>query len=262
MLGAVHSLGQETQSAGLDEVECRVLGCLVEKELATPHQYPLTLNALVLACNQTTNRDPVVSYPEDTVRAAVTALKERGLARFVHPSHGRSAVRFRHALRDELGLDQVGSAVLAVLMLRGPQTPGELRSRTERMAPLADVAQVEDVLGSLASRPVALVRRLPRGPGQKEERYVHLLGNHEAATSAGHEAPTSAGHEAATSAGHEAAPSGSQEATTTQAPIGPRSELDGPRTELDALREEIRRLRAEVDELRHDLDRLQSDLGS
>ena len=138
-----------------------MLGCLIEKERTTPQQYPLSLNALTLACNQSTNRDPVVAYGEEQVQAAVTALKKRGLARFVHPTHGRSALRFRHVVDEALGLDDRARSVLAVLLLRGPQTPGELRSRTERMAEFADVAGVESVLERLADRPEPLVRRLP-----------------------------------------------------------------------------------------------------
>ncbi len=128
----------------LSAAEIRVLGSLVEKQLTTPQQYPLTLNALTLACSQSSNRDPVVAYDEHTVEAAVTSVKTKGLARFVHPSHGRSALRYAHALDDALGLAPPQLALLAVLMLRGPQTLGELRTRTERMVGFSD---------------------LPRGPG-------------------------------------------------------------------------------------------------
>src|ERR1700722_5530568 len=118
----------------LSAQEARVLGSLVEKELTTPQQYPLTLKSLVGACNQATNRDPVVDYGEGTVMSVLNALKERRLVRFVLPSHGRTAVRYRHVLGEALALDQRQCALLAVLLLRGPQTIGELRSRTERMA--------------------------------------------------------------------------------------------------------------------------------
>ena len=159
----------------LSGVEVRVLGCLVEKQLTTPQQYPLTLNALVLACNQSSNRDPVVAYGEDTVEAAVTSVKTLGLVSFVHPSHGRSALRYRHTLGDALGLEERPLALLAVLMLRGPQTSGELRVRTERMVQFADLAEVEAELDALSARHEPLAVRLRRAPGQKEERYATLL---------------------------------------------------------------------------------------
>lgn len=155
--------------------ELRVLGSLVEKELTTPQQYPLTLNALVLACNQTSNRDPVSGYDERTVEEAVTQAKTRGLVRFVHPSHGRSALRYRHELREQWGLDERQVALVAVLALRGPQTVAELRTRTERMAPIGGPADVEAELAALAGRGEPLVVRVPRGPGQKEDRFAHLL---------------------------------------------------------------------------------------
>jgi uncharacterized protein YceH (UPF0502 family) len=160
----------------LSPEEIRVVGCLVEKQLTTPHQYPLTLNALTLACNQSSNRDPVVVYDEAMVEATVTNVKTKGLARFVHPSHGRSALRYRHSLDEAIGIDVRPLALLAVLMLRGPQTPGELRARSERMADFADSHEVVAELEALAARTAPLVVRLPRAPGQKEDRYAHLLG--------------------------------------------------------------------------------------
>ncbi len=159
----------------LDPVEIRVVGSLAEKQLTTPQQYPLTLNALLLACNQTTNRDPVVSYDEALVEAALASLKERRLVRFVHPSHGRSAIRYRQVLDEMLGLDVRQLALVAVLVLRGPQTAGELRARTERMAGFEGVADVEHELEQLAARE-DLVLRLPRRAGHKEDRFAHLLG--------------------------------------------------------------------------------------
>lgn len=159
--------------------ELRVLGSLVEKQLTTPQQYPLTLNALTSACNQTSNRDPVVSYDERSVEETVTSAKTRGLARFVHPSHGRSAIRYAHTLEEALGLDQRQLALLAVLMLRGPQTAGELRTRTERMAEFEGLSDVERELARLADREDPLVVRIGRRPGQKEDRFAHLLGDSE-----------------------------------------------------------------------------------
>ena len=149
----------------------RVLGSLVEKELVTPSQYPLTIAALVAACNQSSNRDPVVSYDEGTVIATLDDLKGQRLVRFVLPSHGRSAVRYRHVLDETLALDGRQRAVLAVLLLRGPQTIGELRLRTDRMAAFDSLAEVEHELDYLGAREEPLVARLGRRPGQKEERW-------------------------------------------------------------------------------------------
>src|SRR5580704_10388104 len=123
--------------------EMRVLGSLAEKQLTTPGQYPLTLNALTLACNQTSSRDPVVTYDKETVEATVTRAKTMGLARFYHPSHGQSALRYGHTLDETLGLDNRQLALVAVLMLRGPQTLAELRTRTQRMADFSDTREVE-----------------------------------------------------------------------------------------------------------------------
>jgi uncharacterized protein YceH (UPF0502 family) len=226
----------------LDPQEVRVLGCLVEKQLSTPQQYPLTLNALVSACNQSSNRDPVVSFSEEAVERAVTGAKAKGLVRFVHPSHGRSALRYRHELAEQLGLDERQLALLAVLMLRGPQTPGELRSRTERMARLDGLGEVEAELGALAGREEPLVRRLTRSPGQKEDRYTHCLGS-----------PGRAELDVGSRAGEEWSPSG------TEVPSA------APGTEVPAAgawSEELAELRAEVARLRRDLDELRSQLGA
>jgi uncharacterized protein YceH (UPF0502 family) len=153
----------------------RVIACLIEKQLTTPQQYPLTLNALVLACNQSSNRDPVVSYEEGAVQHTLSSLKEIGLVRFVYPSSGRSATRYRQVLGEALGLDEKELAVLAVLLLRGPQTAGELRIRTERMATFDGLGAIANELDRLATKAEALVLQLDRRPGQKEERWVQLL---------------------------------------------------------------------------------------
>ena len=153
----------------------RVLGSLVEKGLATPQQYPLTINALVAACNQTSNREPVVSYDEVTVQSALDDLKDLRLVRFVLPSHGRSVVRYRQVLDEALGLDDRQIAILAVLMLRGAQTVGELRTRTERMARFEGQVEVEHELELLGSRDEPLVTNVGRRPGQKEERWASPL---------------------------------------------------------------------------------------
>ena len=156
-----------------DPVEIRVLGCLIEKQRTTPDQYPLSMNALRLACNQTTNREPVVAYDEQTVRAALHALSRKELVRLAS-GPGSRAVKYRHLLEEKLGLGPGALSLLAVLMLRGPQTLGELKQRTERMHRFESLAEVEQTLGVLAERELA--RRLPRRPGQKEERFGQLLG--------------------------------------------------------------------------------------
>ncbi|MBD0338504.1 MAG: YceH family protein [Thermoleophilia bacterium] len=157
----------------LDAAELRVLGCLVEKQRTTPDAYPLSLNALRLACNQSTNRDPVVDYEEATIRDALAGLSRRGWARLAS-GRGSRAVKYRHLLEEALGLDGPELSLLAVLVLRGPQTPGELKQRSERLHAFASVADVIETLERLGVR--ELVARLPRRPGQKEERYTHRLG--------------------------------------------------------------------------------------
>jgi uncharacterized protein YceH (UPF0502 family) len=159
----------------MDPIEARVVGGLAEKQLTTPQQYPLSLNALVLACNQTSNREPVVDYEESLVEVALSSLKAGGWVRFVHPSHGRSVIRYRQVLDEKLGLDERRLALMAVLLLRGPQTGGELRARTERMADFESIAAIESDLERMAAEPEPLVVRLPRRPGQKEERWAQLL---------------------------------------------------------------------------------------
>ena len=158
----------------LTPVEVRVLGCLVEKQATTPEVYPLSTNALRLACNQRSSRDPVVDYDEGTMTAALISLRERGLARTVR-GEGSRVYKHAHLLPEALGIDQEAVAVLSVLMLRGAQTAGELRARTERQH-LFSVEEVEQTLDRLAEREPPLVRLLPRQPGQREARWTHLLG--------------------------------------------------------------------------------------
>ena len=157
----------------LDAVELRVLGCLVEKQQTTPDQYPLSLNALRLASNQSTNREPVVDYDEATIRSALTRLGDRGWTRLASGPSSRVA-RFRHLLDDALDLTPSQLALLALLMLRGPQTAAELRTRAERLYPFASVADVEAALTTLAEH--ELVLRLPRRHGERGERWTQLLG--------------------------------------------------------------------------------------
>jgi len=157
----------------LTVVEGRVLGCLLEKERTVPDQYPLTLNALVSACNQSSSRDPVMHLADHEVEAALVSLKTQGLLRFVHPSHGRSVTRYRQVADESWGVEREAAAVLAVLLVRGPQTAAELRTRTERLHDFTSVEAVESALHELADD--RRVRMLERLPGQKESRWQQLL---------------------------------------------------------------------------------------
>src|ERR1044072_2687507 len=159
-----------------DAVEIRVVGCLLEKQRTTPDAYPLSLNALRLACNQATNRDPVVEYDEATVVEALRRTALRGWTRLARGA-GSRARKYRHLLDEALDADDAELALLAVLTLRGPQTPGELKQRTERLHDFADLAAVHDTLDRLSER--GYVARLERRPGQKEERYEQLLGGND-----------------------------------------------------------------------------------
>lgn len=159
-----------------DAVELRVVGCLVEKQRTTPDAYPLSLNALRLACNQSTNRDPVVDYDEETVSAALRRLALRGWTRLASGA-GSRARKYRHLLPEALGVDDEELALLAVLMLRGVQTPGELKQRSERLHAFPSLGAVQETLERLIEREMAV--RHPRRPGQKEERYEQVLGGEE-----------------------------------------------------------------------------------
>ncbi len=172
----------------LSHEETRVLGCLIEKQHTTPDAYPMTVNALRLACNQATNRDPVVDFEETAVREAAQRLGRRGWARFTSGAGSRTA-KYRHVLDQALGLPHDELVILATLMLRGAQTPGELKGRSDRLHAFADLAAVDDALERLIARD--LVVRLPRRPGQKEERYEHALGSQEAGTVAPSPTPSS-----------------------------------------------------------------------
>lgn len=198
----------------LDRTEQRVMGSLLEKERTVPDTYPMTLNGLRTACNQTSGRDPILSLSELDVQAALDRLRPRGLTRVLHPSHGARQPKHRQVLDEVLGLDEGERAVLTLLLLRGPQTPGELRSRSERLHPFADLEEVDAALRSLAGRDEPLVREQDRRPGQKEQRWVHLMG-----------------------------PAG--EPMPDPAP----SELDALRAELADARAEIARLQQELDDL-------------
>jgi hypothetical protein len=161
------------QHSGLSPAETRVLGCLLEKQRTTPDMYPLTLNALRLACNQSTNREPVAEYDDGVVRDALHRLERRGFTRLAS-GRGSRAPKYRHLLADALPMAEDEQALMCVLMLRGPQTPGELKQRAERMHGFAGLEAVQETLERLLAR--RLVSRVGRRPGQKEERYAQLLG--------------------------------------------------------------------------------------
>ncbi|MEP7075562.1 MAG: YceH family protein [Acidobacteriota bacterium] len=158
----------------LSETEVRVLGCLVEKQLTTPEYYPLTLNALVSACNQKSNRDPVVSYDDTVATEALDSLRDKNLVYVFYGSTSR-VVKYKHMLPSVYSLDPGETAVVTVLMLRGPQTAGEIRGRSDRLYDFEGVGQVQQTLDELASRAESLVVKLERQPGQKDARYAHLL---------------------------------------------------------------------------------------
>jgi uncharacterized protein YceH (UPF0502 family)/protein-L-isoaspartate O-methyltransferase len=165
-----------TAERDLDPIEQRVLGSLLEKQTTVPASYPLSLNSLRTACNQTTSREPVTAYDDRTILDAIDRLKSRGLARVVWAGSGSRVLKYHQVLADVLDLTDPARALLTVLLLRGPQSAGELRARTERLHAFADKAAVDAELHALAARPVPLVREAGRRPGQQDVRWVHLLG--------------------------------------------------------------------------------------
>ena len=218
----------------LNDVEVRILGSLIEKEVTTPDNYPLSLNALTLACNQTSNREPVMQLDEAAVNAAIVALRRRSLLRAIQPS-GSRVTKYSHLLGEALDLDARELAVLDVLMLRGPQTAGELNARTGRLAEFADLAQIETTLEALMSRQAdALVVMLPRRAGQKEVRYAHLLSG------------TPSTPEVVDSADSEAAPIPRGLADTAST----KDEIALLQRTVEELKAELAALRAQFDEFR------------
>jgi uncharacterized protein YceH (UPF0502 family) len=216
----------------LSDIEVRILGSLLEKEVTTPENYPLSLNALLAACNQTTNRDPVMRLDEDTATHWIISLRRGGLLHQIQPV-GSRVTKFEHRLVEEWKLGPRELAVLGVLMLRGPQTPGELHGRTARLAQFADIAEMEGVLESLIARqPEPLVARLPRRPGQKEVRYTHLLSGEPAQA----DAPE----------------------TADAPPLPTRRRADADDDRVAALERTVEALQAEVAELRAGLDALRA----
>jgi uncharacterized protein len=217
----------------LDSLEARVIGCMLEKQITTPDQYPLSLNALVSACNQKSNRDPVLSLDEPTVQRTLDGLARKHLL-LERSGFGSRVPKYQHLFCNteygSLKLTPQELALVCELLLRGPQTPGELRSRAARLAPFADGAQVEATLQGLLERESApLVARLPREPGRRESRYRHLFGG---------EPPPPA-------PGESAAPRAAEGKAAAAAAAD-----DDLAQRLAALEEEVRRLRAELDELR------------
>jgi uncharacterized protein YceH (UPF0502 family) len=211
-----------------DAVEIRVVAALVEKQRTTPDQYPLTLNSLRLACNQSTNRDPVVEYDEATIRSALDRLGRRKWTTLASWSTARS-VKYKHLLDQALGLSDPQLALLTVLMLRGPQTPGELRQRGERMHRFDSGEELERGLGELIER--ELVAALPRQPGERGQRYAHRLG----------EADGEAASAAPVPEEPAAAPS-----DAVPADDGLAARLERLEEEVAALREQLRALRADL----------------
>lgn len=160
----------------LSAMEQRVLGALMEKQVTVPSTYPMTMNALRTACNQLNSREPVTEYGENELDDCLRSLRDRGLVRFVWEGKGSRALKYQQLLVDELALMGHERALLTVLLLRGPQSAGQLKTRTERLHPFADKDEAQRVLTSLASREVPLVQLLPRQPGQQDPRWIHLLG--------------------------------------------------------------------------------------
>jgi hypothetical protein len=214
----------------------------VEKELTTPQQYPLTITALVAACNQSSNRDPVVDYDEGGVIATLDELKAQRLVRFVLPSHGRSVVRYRHVLDETLGLDARQSAIVGMLLLRGAQTVGELRVRTERMADFDGLTGVEHDLELLAARTEPLAASVGRRPGQKEERWASTLVE-----------PADEPSAAVRYDGAEVSLSDGARADDASGAASLSELVDGLRAEVAGLRSDVALLRSEFDELRASL---------
>jgi uncharacterized protein YceH (UPF0502 family) len=236
----------------LSSTETRVLGCLLEKQRTTPDAYPLSLNALRLACNQSTNRDPVVEYDDAVIRDALHRLERRGYTRLASGAGSRAA-KYRHLLADALPMSSAEQAVICVLMLRGPQTPGELKQRSERMHAFADLADVHDTLARLIERELAA--RLERRPGHKEERYAQLL--------QGQDDEQRIAYESTADGPPRAAWSGTTGAAALDRPLAANapSAANG-RSELDELRERVAQLERDVALLREQIRDPASELQS
>ena len=215
----------------LTDIEARVLGALIEKELTTPEYYPLSLNALVNACNQKSNRDPAMNLDDDTVSDAMRSLDKEGLAGRADNMDGR-VTKYEHRLQEAFNFDRRETAVLCELLLRGPQTPGELRGRASRMHPFEDIGQVQSTLQKLMQREPVLVKVLPRQPGTKEARYTHLLSGDVAAPESHAHAPEPAIAEPKAGGGDRLARLESEVATLRQ-------ELGDVKTQLAVFRKQF-----------------------
>jgi len=207
----------------LNHVEARILGALIEKDITTPEYYPLSLNALLNACNQKSNREPVMNLGENAVRDALLALNEKGLAGPVSSADSR-VPKYEHRLQEVFNLPRAETAVLCVLLLRGPQTPGELRGRTERMHRFEELSDVHSALQRLIQRDPPLVKMLPRQPGTKETRYLHLL---------------------------------SGEVETAELPVQEPAAISADGDRIARLESEVGSLKAEIAELRNDFRKFQ-----
>lgn len=212
------------ESVVLTPVEARVLGALVEKEITTPEYYPLSLNALVNACNQRSNREPVMNLSEEEVRQALNALQDMSLAGHARSADGR-VPKYEHWLGEAYNFSRAEAALLCVLLLRGPQTPGELRGRTERLHSFSEISDVLSGLQKLAERQPALAAILPRQPGTKESRYAHLL-------------------------------SGPVESIAVAAPQAPAQQSSASDERIERLETEVADLRRKVEELSSKLESL------
>lgn len=221
----------------LDPVEARVLGCLVEKEITTPEYYPLTLKALTAACNQKSNRDPVMSLTEEAVTDALDALRYEHHLAWLVDTAGSRTLKYKHSLVDKFGFDLHDLAVMCELMVRGPQTQGELRTRCSRLVKFDSVGRVQEVIRALedwAGRP--LVRKLSPGPGRREPRYAHLL--------CGEEGLPETSAEAAEAGGKEPAPPASSREARTQVL---EAQVSTMREELDALQKQFAQFRSQFE---------------
>ncbi|MBK9153390.1 MAG: YceH family protein [Chloracidobacterium sp.] len=212
--------------ATINEIEVRVLGSLVEKQLTTPEYYPLTLNALTAACNQKSNRDPVMSLGESEILSAIDSLRDKNLVYLFHGSTSRT-VKYKHMLPSVYELDEAGTAVMTLLMLRGPQTAGEIRGRSDRLHEFGSIGEVQEMLDELARRDEPLVIKLERQPGQKESRYAHLLSG-----------PVDPGIQ-----------------------ISPASPAGSHGSARSGLEDEVRELREELNKLREEFDKFRSEFG-
>ena len=213
----------------LSPAETRVLGCLIEKERTTPENYPLSLNSLISACNQLTNREPILTLGDREVEDALDSLRQKKLATVIFGA-GSRVQKYRHTLADVYNFTPQEYALLCVLLLRGPQTAGELRQRAERMAPFAALADAENALNAMSEGSEPLVRLLPARPGQKERRYVQLL-------------------------------SGEPTEPAATEPPAPIASTPSGASKLDALEGEVAALRGELAEMRASLDDLRRQLG-